>query len=473
MKNNQKKEENNFHKLSMVERLKSIVRGSIGNLIEWYDWYAYAAFSIYFAKSFFPNNSLTAQLLNTSAIFAVGFFMRPIGGWIMGNYADRKGRKNALIASVMLMCLGSMIIAVTPSYNSIGIAAPILLVLARLLQGLSVGGEYASSATYLSEMATKNHRGFFSSFQYVTLIAGQLVALLLLILLQQVFLTTEQLESFGWRIPFVVGALLSIVALYLRCGMQETESFLESKKNNNKKNTNLLKLLLHYPKEIAVVVGLTMGGTIAFYTYSTYMQKYLVNSVGFSKSSATLISAGTLFFFMLIQPLVGSLSDKIGRRPILISFGVLGTIFTVPILSALNHVQSYSGAFILIMAALIIVSGYTSINAVVKAELFPVEIRTLGVGLPYAITVSIFGGTAEYIALWFKNEGMESGFYWYVTACIACSLVVYLFMKDTRDCSTIDHDSSGEDNDKQRVITPKNNSFAKKGFTSSFKPTEF
>lgn len=470
MKNNQQKEENNLHKISMVQRLKSIFRGSIGNLIEWYDWYAYAAFSIYFAKSFFPNSSMTAQLLNTSAIFAVGFFMRPIGGWLMGSYADRKGRKNALIASVMLMCLGSLIIAITPSYNSIGIAAPILLVFARLLQGLSVGGEYASSATYLSEMATKNHRGFFSSFQYVTLIAGQLVALLLLILLQQVFLTTEQLESFGWRIPFVVGALLSIVALYLRYGMQETESFLESKKN--KKDTNLLKLLLNYPKEIAVVVGLTMGGTIAFYTYSTYMQKYLVNSVGFSKDVATLISAGTLFFFMLIQPLVGSLSDKIGRRPILITFGLLGTIFTVPILSSLNHVQSYTGAFFLIMAALIIVSGYTSINAVVKAELFPVEIRTLGVGLPYAITVSIFGGTAEYVALWFKNAGIESGFYWYVTACIACSLVVYLFMKDTKDCSTIDSDYSNEERNKQRVIKTKNTSIVKERFSGSFNPTE-
>ena len=466
MKNNQKMEDGKLHKLSMVERLKSIIRGSIGNLIEWYDWYAYAAFSIYFAKSFFPNSSLTAQLLNTSAIFAVGFFMRPIGGWLMGSYADRKGRKNALIASVMLMCLGSLIIAVTPSYNSIGIAAPCLLVFARLLQGLSVGGEYASSATYLSEMATKENRGFFSSFQYVTLIAGQLVALLLLILLQQVFLTTEQLESFGWRIPFVVGALLSIVALYLRYGMQETESFLESKKKQ--KDTNLLKLLLKYPKEIAVVVGLTMGGTVAFYTYSTYMQKYLVNTVGFTKSSSTLISAGTLFFFMLLQPLVGSVSDKIGRRPILISFGVLGTIFTVPILSALNHVGTHSGAFILIMAALIIVSGYTSINAVVKAELFPVEIRTLGVGLPYAITVSIFGGTAEYVALWFKDKGMESGFYWYVTGCIACSLLVYIFMQDTKDCSTIDRDDSSDSDGKQRVIKAKLGSFVKKGFTRSY-----
>lgn len=426
--------------LTTAQRLKSIIRGSVGNLIEWYDWYVYAAFSIYFAKSFFPNGNLTAQLLNTSAIFAVGFFMRPVGGWLMGSYADRHGRKKALIASVFLMCFGSLMIALTPTYETIGIAAPILLIIARLLQGLSVGGEYASSATYLSEMATKNKRGFFSSFQYVTLIAGQLLALLILILLQQVFLTTEQLETWGWRIPFALGALLSLVALYLRYGMQETASFLTKKPVVHKES--LIRTLFRYPKEIAIVVGLTMGGTLAFYTYSTYMQKYLVNSVGMNKNTATLISAGTLFVFMLIQPFIGALSDRIGRRPILITFGLLGTLLTVPILTMLNHVQTSSAAFALIMFALIIVSGYTSINAVVKAELFPVEIRTLGVGLPYAITVSVFGGTAEYVALWFKDIGFEHGFYWYVSACISCSLFVYLFMKDTQHNSKMDSNES-------------------------------
>jgi MHS family alpha-ketoglutarate permease-like MFS transporter len=431
---------NNKHaELTTSQRLRSILRGSIGNMIEWYDWYVYAAFSVYFAKSFFPEGDLTAQLLNTSAIFAVGFFMRPIGGWVMGSYADRHGRKKALIASVLLMCFGSLIIACTPSYEHIGIAAPFLLILARLLQGLSVGGEYGSSATYLSEMAAKKNRGFFSSFQYVTLIAGQLFALLVLILLQQVFLTAEQLEVWGWRIPFFIGALLALVALYLRLGMQETASFTHLKEKKKPKK-DLFRTFLQYPKEIMIVVGLTMGGTLAFYTYSTYMQKYLINSVGMTKDASTMISAATLFVFMLVQPLIGALSDKIGRRPILISFGVLGTLCTVPILTLLSHVQTSMAAFLLIMFALLIVSGYTSINAVVKAELFPVEIRTIGVGLPYAITVSIFGGTAEYIALWFKNKGIESGFYWYVTTCIACSLLVYLFMKDTKQYSQMDKD---------------------------------
>ncbi len=417
-------------------RLKSIFSGSVGNMVEWYDWYVYAAFSLYFAKVFFPKGDTTAQLLNTAAIFAVGFLMRPIGGWLMGLYADRKGRKAALMASVLLMCFGSLIIALTPGYETIGVGAPILLVVARLMQGLSVGGEYGTSATYLSEMATKERRGFFSSFQYVTLISGQLIALAVLIVLQQT-LTTEQLQDWGWRIPFGIGALCAVVALYLRRGMEETESFTQKKE---KPKESLMRTLLRHPKELMTVVGLTMGGTLAFYTYTTYMQKYLVNTVGMSISDSTTISAATLFLFMCLQPVVGALSDKVGRRPILIAFGILGTLFTVPILSTLHTIQTWWGAFFLIMAALIIVSGYTSINAVVKAELFPTEIRALGVGLPYALTVSIFGGTAEYIALWFKSVGMETGYYWYVTACIACSLLVYVTMKDTRKHSRIETD---------------------------------
>ncbi len=419
-----------------ASRLKSIFSGSVGNMVEWYDWYVYAAFSLYFAKAFFPGGDSTAQLLNTAAIFAVGFLMRPIGGWIMGLYADRKGRKAALMASVLLMCLGSLIIALTPSYETIGVGAPILLVIARLMQGLSVGGEYGTSATYLSEMASKEHRGFFSSFQYVTLISGQLIALGVLIVLQQT-LTDEQLYAWGWRIPFAIGALCAVVALFLRRGMEETESFTRKK---DKPKESLMRTLMRHPKQLMTVVGLTMGGTLAFYTYTTYMQKYLVNTVGMSFSDSTTISAAALFFFMLLQPLIGALSDKVGRRPILIAFGVLGTLFTVPILTSLHTIETWWGAFLLIMAALIIVSGYTAINAVVKAELFPTEIRALGVGLPYALTVSIFGGTAEFIALWFKKMNMESGYYWYVTACIACSLLVYIFMKDTRKYSRIERD---------------------------------
>ncbi len=416
---------------SASKRIQSIFRGAVGNLVEWYDWYVYAAFSIYFAKSFFPQGDLTAQLLNTSAIFAVGFFMRPLGGWLMGTYADRHGRRKALIVSVTIMCLGSLMIAVTPTYQQIGIFAPIALTFARLLQGLSVGGEYASSATYLSEMATENRRGFYSSFQYVTLIAGQLLALIVLMVLQQFLLTAQQLETWGWRIPFFIGALMALGALFLRLGMEESAAF-QAKKGNENKRKSGMRALIQYPKEVMIVVGLTMGGTLAFYTYSTYMQKFLVNSTGMSNETSTIITAASLFIFMLLQPLIGLLSDKIGRRPLLIMFGVAGSLFTIPILSTLHHIHQPIQAFFLIMIALTIVSGYTAINAIVKAELFPAEIRALGVGLPYALTVSIFGGTAEYIALWFKNINLEQGFYWYVTACIFLSLLVYIFMPTHR-----------------------------------------
>lgn len=422
-------------------RLRSIFSGSVGNLVEWYDWYAYAAFSLYFAQAFFPEGDDTAQLLNTAAIFAVGFLMRPLGGWLLGRYADRHGRRAALMLSVTMMCGGSLMIALTPGYASIGVAAPALLVLARLLQGLSVGGEYGASATYLSEMATREHRGFWSSFQYVTLVMGHLLALGVLIALQQWLLTPEQLEAWGWRIPFVIGALAALSALWLRRNMDETASFAASEGNaspTHQRRQGTLRELMRHPRAVLTVIGLTMGGTLAFYTYTTYVHKFLVNSAGIDKQTASLVNAATLFLFMLMQPVVGALSDRVGRRPVLVGFGVLGTLLSVPILSSLQQVDSGMQAFWLVLAALGIVSGYTSINAVVKAELFPVEVRAIGVALPYALTVAVFGGTAEYVALWFKQAGHESGFYWYVTACIACSLAVYLWMPDTRTHSRID-----------------------------------
>ncbi|PXA95683.1 alpha-ketoglutarate permease, partial [Nostoc sp. 3335mG] len=397
-------------------RLKSIIGGSTGNLVEWFDWYVYSAFTLYFAPHFFPSGNQTAQLLSAAAVFAIGFVMRPIGAWIMGIYADRHGRKAGLTLSVTLMCAGSLIIACTPVYESIGIFAPALLVLARLMQGLSVGGEYGASATYLSEMAGKDRRGFFSSFQYVTLISGQLLAIMVLLLLQSVMPRAE-LEAWGWRIPFFIGAVLAVVVFYLRRGLAETQSFKNVKKDDAPRS-GFLTLLRNHPKETALVMLLTAGGTLAFYAYSIYMQKFLVNTSGFSKETATQINAVTLFVFMLLQPIAGGLSDRIGRKPLMIAFGVAGVLFTYPIFSALEQTRDAVTAGLLVMAALIIVTGYTSINAVVKAELFPAHIRALGVALPYALANTLFGGTAEYVALSFKDAGWERGFYWYVTAMI-------------------------------------------------------
>lgn len=417
------------------KRIKAITGGSVGNLVEWYDWYSYSAFALYFSPIFFPSTDRTAQLLNAAGIFAVGFLMRPIGGWLFGRIADKTGRKKAMTLSILLMSFGSLLIACTPGYAAIGVAAPVLLFIARMLQGLSVGGEYGTSATYLSEMASHNRRGFYSSFQYVTLIGGQLIALGIQLLLQKVLLTSEQLHTWGWRIPFVIGALLAVVAFYIRNNLEETASFEHGRQDKEKRGT--IRELLKHPRAVATVVGLTLGGTLAFYTYSIYMQKFLVNTAKLTIDQSTLISFFSLLFFALLQPVFGLLSDKVGRKPLLIGFGVLGTLCTVPLLTAISTETNMSGAFILIMCGLLIVSGYTSINAVVKAELFPAGVRALGVGLPYALTTAIFGGTAELIALWFKKQGHETWFYWYVAGCIFISLLVYVFMKDTKTHSKI------------------------------------
>ncbi|HDR7655067.1 TPA: MFS transporter [Bacillus wiedmannii] len=421
----------------------NIFKGSVGNLIEWYDWYVYSAFAVYFSAEFFPKGDPTSQLLNTAAIFAVGFLMRPIGSLLMGRYADRHGRRAALTLSITVMAGGSLIIACTPSYESIGIMAPIILVLARLLQGLSLGGEYGTSATYLSEMASSGRRGFYSSFQYVTLVAGQMVALGVQIVLQQL-LSEPDMKSWGWRIPFIIGAMGAVAVLWLRRTMDESEQFANIK-SQKRESAGTIRALMKHPKAVLTVVGLTLGGTVAFYTYTTYLQKFMVNTVGLPKEVVSWINFVALLIFVVLQPIAGLLSDKIGRRPLLMAFGILGTLLTAPIFFFMEKTTEPIVAFLLMMVGLIIVTGYTSINAIVKAELFPTEIRALGVGLPYALTVAIFGGTAEFIALWLKSIGMESLFYFYVAGCIAISFITYWRMDESSKTSQIEAELNGGD----------------------------
>ncbi|MFB9687976.1 MFS transporter [Amycolatopsis plumensis] len=414
----------------------NVLRGSIGNLVEWYDWYAYAAFTTYFAKSFFPTTDTTAAFLGSAAVFAVGFLMRPLGGWMLGRFADRFGRRSALVLSVTLMAGGSLLIAVTPNYHTIGIAAPILLLTARLIQGLSVGGEYSTSATYLSEVATPGKRGFYSSFQYVTLYGGQLLALGLQLILQAL-LTEQQLTSWGWRIAFGVGTVAALTVMWLRRGMDESESF-RRHAEEGKGDRGTLRALAKYPKEIALVVGLTLGGTVGFYTFATYSQKFLENTAHIPRRQVTIVLFCAILVAAFLQPVFGRLSDRIGRRPLLLFFGIGGTLLTVPLMTVMGSTRNPVGAFFLVLAGLVIVAGYTSINAIVKAELFPTKIRAIGVGLPYALTVAIFGGTAELIAQALKSAGHEQVFFWYVAGTVLVSLIVYGTMRETSKTSELE-----------------------------------
>ncbi|CAJ4511465.1 citrate-proton symporter, (MFS_1) [Burkholderia pseudomallei] len=406
-------------------RVLAIVGASSGNLVEWFDFYIYSFCALYFAPAFFPSGNTTTQLLNTAGVFAAGFLMRPIGGWLFGWIADKHGRRAAMMISVLMMCGGSLVIAVLPTYAQIGALAPLLLLVARLFQGLSVGGEYGTSATYMSEVALQGRRGFFASFQYVTLIGGQLCALLVLVILQQT-LSSDALKAWGWRIPFVVGAAAALISLYLRKSLDETSTS-ESRKA---KDAGTIRGVWQHKGAFLTVVGFTAGGSLIFYTFTTYMQKYLVNTAGMHAKTASNVMTAALFVYMLMQPMFGALSDKIGRRMSMILFGTGAVIGTVPLMHALGGVTSPLAAFGLIVVALAIVSFYTSISGLIKAEMFPPEVRAMGVGLSYAVANAIFGGSAEYVALWFKSVGSESSFYWYVTVLCAISLLVSWRMRD-------------------------------------------
>ena len=404
-------------------RVMAIVGASSGNLVEWFDFYVYSFCSLYFAHIFFPSGNTTTQLLQTAGVFAAGFLMRPIGGWLFGRIADRRGRKVSMLISVCMMCFGSLVIACLPGYSVIGTWAPALLLLARLFQGLSVGGEYGTSATYMSEVAVEGRKGFYASFQYVTLIGGQLLALavLVVVILQNV-MDSDSLHAWGWRIPFALGAVLAIVALWLRRQLDETSQ----KETRTLKEAGSFKGLWRNRKAFMMVLGFTAAGSLSFYTFTTYMQKYLVNTAGMSANLASVIMTAALFVYMLVQPFFGLLSDKVGRRTSMLCFGALATLFTVPILSALQNVTSPYAAFGLVMCALLITSFYTSISGILKAEMFPAQVRALGVGLSYAVANALFGGSAEYVALSLKSQGIETAFFWYVTVMAALAFLVSL-----------------------------------------------
>ncbi len=394
--------------LSKAQKIRSIIAASSGNLVEWFDFYIYAFTAIYFAHTFSSSDNPIIQQISAFGVFAAGFFMRPIGSFLFGSLADKVGRKKSMVFSVVLMALGSFIIAALPSKDTVGDFAILLLLVARLIQGLSVGGEYGIAATYLSELATEGKRGFYSSFQYVTLIGGQLLAVASISIMLLIF-SDQEMRDFAWRILFVVGGLLALGSLLIRNVMDESATQLHKHEDRG-----TLKALLVSWKPFLLVVGITAGGSLAFYTITTYTKTFIVNLGLIDKTLSNNLYLVALFVLMLVQPLFGLLGDKIGHKNSLLIFSVLGFFGIYPVFEALKTATDPLNVLGLVLVLFMILSFYTSVAGIFKAKLFPEHVRALGTGLGYAIPNAIFGGSAPFVALQFKNAGSENGFFIYV-----------------------------------------------------------
>ena len=404
--------------ISKAKRIRSIVAASSGNLVEWYDFYIYAFSAIYFAHTFSTSQNDTIQQINAFGIFALGFLMRPIGSWLFGSLADKIGRKSSMIFSVILMALGSFMIAALPSKESVGDFAILVLLLARLIQGLSVGGEYGIAATYLSELASEGKRGFYSSFQYVTLIGGQLLAVASISVLL-LFFDEAEMKEWAWRILFVFGGLLALGSLFVRGVMHETGQNLKKHEDRG-----TLKALFNTSwREFLIVVGITAGGSLAFYTITTYSKTFMINSAGIDATTSNHIMLIALFILMIFQPIFGALGDKIGHQRSLLIFAILAFIGVYPLFSLIKSGGEFI-AFAAIIALFIILSFYTSVAGIFKAKLFPEHVRALGTGFGYAIPNAIFGGSAPYVALQFKENGIENGFFVYLAVMMILVFIV-------------------------------------------------
>lgn len=399
-----------MQELTRAKKIRSIVAASSGNLVEWFDFYIYAFTATYFAHTFSTSDNPIVQQINAFGVFAAGFFMRPIGSWLFGSLADKVGRKKSMVVSVVLMALGSFMIAALPSKDVVGDFAIILLLLARLIQGLSVGGEYGIAATYLFELATEGKRGFYSSFQYVTLIGGQLLAVAS-ISIMLFFFSIDEMKDYAWRILFVVGGILALGSLLVRKVMNESATQIHKHEDRG----TLKALFTSSWKQFLMVLGITAGGSLAFYTITTYTKTFMENS-GMDKTLVNNLFLGALFILMIIQPLFGYIGDKIGHKRSLIIFCILAFVGIYPIFNLIssNAQSNTSLVFILVVLLFIILSFYTSVAGIFKAKLFPEHVRALGTGLGYAISNAIFGGSAPWVALQFKNAGIENGFFVYI-----------------------------------------------------------
>ncbi|WP_040791643.1 MFS transporter [Nocardia paucivorans] len=417
------------------------LRGSSGNLVEWYDVYVYTVFASYFEGHFFDSADKNSTVY-VYAIFAVTFLMRPVGSWFFGRYADRHGRRAALMFSVSLMAVCSLVIAIAPGREVIGGGAAVILLLCRLVQGFATGGEYGASATYMSEAATRERRGFLSSFQYVTLVGGHVLAQLTLLVLQ-VFLDKEGISEFGWRIAFFLGGVAAIIVFWLRRSMDESlsaEQLEAVRRGADSESGSLRELVLNHWRPLLLCFSITMGGTLAFYTYSVNAPAMIKTAFEGRGMTATWLNLAGLVFLMVVQPIGGWISDRVGRKPVLVFFGIGGVGYTWFLITYLQNATSVAATLLVTCVGYVVLTGYTSINAIVKAELFPSHIRALGVGVGYALANSAFGGTAPMIYQAAKNSGQVMWFIVYVTIVVFVSLSVYLFALKNKGETALDRE---------------------------------
>jgi len=429
---------------SLRRSVSNTLKGSAGNLVEWYDVYVYSVFASYFESQFFSKEDKNATMY-VWAIFAVTFLMRPIGAWYFGRFADRYGRRLALTVSVSLMATCSFLVAVTPTVSTIGAAAAVILVLARLVQGFATGGEYGTSATYMSEAAIPGRRGFLSSFHYVTLVGGHVVAQLVLLVMLHV-MDVQQISEWGWRVAFGIGGIGAIVVFWLRRTMDESlgaEAIAQAKQGKAKSSGSLHELFVNQWRPLLLCFLITAGGTIAFYTYSVTGPKMIQTAfAGDDVMAGTWINLAALVVLMLMQPVGGWLSDIVGRKTLLVFFGIGGVLYTWFLVLQLPKQTDAMTAFAILTIGFVILTGYTSINAVVKAELFPTHVRALGVGLGYALANSAFGGTAPLLYQAALRADRVTEFVGYATAVIAVSLVVYVFFLTNKGANWLDDEAA-------------------------------